>query len=65
MSNTIKMSLRLIKAWASLMKASRRYKARRLHKSATSFICAVNGNDVLAMLEMMLTYGQMMLYKAI
>ena len=46
------------------MKASRRYKARRLHKSATSFICVVNGNDVLAMLERMLTYGQMTLCTA-
>ena len=40
------------------MKASRRYKARRLQKSATSFICGVNGNDVLAMLEMMLCTAQ-------
>ena len=28
---------------------------------ATSFICAASGNDVLASLEMMLTFGQMML----
>ena len=31
-------------------------------RSATSFICAARGgNDVLALLEMMLTFGQMML----
>lgn len=27
---------------------------------ATSFICVLAGNDVFAMLKMMLTYGQMM-----
>ena len=30
-------------------------------RSATSFICAASGNDVLASLEMMLPYRQMML----
>ncbi|MBQ8371347.1 MAG: hypothetical protein IJX38_00195, partial [Clostridia bacterium] len=45
----------------SLMQSITSLRSTSFAQGATSFICAEYGNDVLALLEMMLTFGQMML----